>query len=192
MSVAGCLGWKGLSDSAFPTSGNQRGTGHLTPNRDTDGHPRVAGSSGFPVTLSGSAVAAHGAGLYVWGLLRLWGPSATMAAGTGQAAVLSSHPEKTHPDFWSSPAMGGPAWAAGERSQRGTHPQFGPLASSGAFTSLRVGAMPYFFPTVPSPGGRNPQVSTESLPAHCDHGRRRRPVEEVTEGRHEKHFVDIL
>lgn len=85
-------------------------------------------------------------------------PQQPWAAVTGQSAVLSSHPEKTHPDFWSSSAMGGPAWAAGERSQRGAHPQLGPVASSGAFTSLRVGGMPYFFPTVQRGGtSRCPQ-----------------------------------
>lgn len=93
------------------------------------------------------------------------------AAVTGEFAVLSSHSGKTHPGFWSSSARWAP-WAAEERSPSGAHPEFSTVALSGVFISFRVGTRPSFFPTVPSPGGRKQQVSTESLPAHCDHGRR--------------------
>lgn len=69
----------------------------------------------------------RGAGLCVWGLLCLWGltllspPSATMAAVTGQLAVLSSHPKKTHPDSWSSPARRAPVDSRRKEPERKIH-----------------------------------------------------------------------
>lgn len=86
--------------------------------------------------------------------------------------------------------LGRPLWTARERSQRGKHTtQHCCLLWS---FHLCEGNNHAYFPTVPSPAGRNQQVSTVSLPAHCEHGRRCRPIDEVVEKRHEKHFADIL
>lgn len=89
------------------------------------GHPPVRGQQLPPFHPQLQCCGRHGAGLYVWGLPCFWGltlvspPSATTAAVTRRLAVLSSRPEKTHLDFWSSPARQAP-WAAGERSRRKT------------------------------------------------------------------------